>query len=121
MYASRELRDHDAWRILNADGDPACEDTGSVARTETDGSSATTDGGVTGTVERVREDELTLQRGDDGTMVVDTWSVCGDHTARHISVGDEVTVFADRDRRDYDAWRILDADGDPACPGATPQ
>ncbi|QEO10334.1 hypothetical protein [Protaetiibacter larvae] len=73
------------------------------------------DGAFEGTVTSVREDGLDLRIGD-ATMRVDTWAVCGDDTARHISVGDELVVFADRETFDYDAWRILTPDGDPACP-----
>lgn len=74
------------------------------------------DGGFAGTVTSVRQDSLRMQIGDSGEMLVDTWAVCGDDTARTISVGDEIVVFADRELFSYDAWRILDAAGEPACP-----
>lgn len=73
------------------------------------------DGAFEGTVTNVRSDRLTLELSD-GSVRIDTWSVCGDHTARNISVGDEITVFADRDLFSYEAWRILDENGEAACP-----
>ncbi len=73
------------------------------------------EGAFEGSVDRVREDNLRLNVGSD-TINVDTWSVCGDRTSRHISVGDELQVFAERDWFGFDAWRILTADGEPACP-----
>lgn len=72
------------------------------------------DGAFEGTVASVRSDRLTLDLVD-GSVRIDTWSVCGDDTARHIAVGDEIVVFADRDLFSYEAWRILDEDGQPAC------
>ena len=74
------------------------------------------EGGIEGTVESTREDSLVLRVGDD-TIRVDTWGVCGDETRTHISVGDEITVFGSLDVVTYDATRILDAAGEPVCPG----
>lgn len=75
----------------------------------------TDEGGIEGTVESTREDSLVLRVGED-TIRVDTWGVCGDDTRTHIAVGDEITVFGNLDVITYDATRILNADGDPACP-----
>jgi hypothetical protein len=72
-------------------------------------------GGIEGTVESLREDSLVLRVGDD-TIRVDTWAVCGDDTRRHISEGDQITVFGELDVITYDASEILDAAGEPACP-----
>ncbi|HZK06244.1 MAG TPA: hypothetical protein VFC82_10450 [Actinomycetaceae bacterium] len=72
------------------------------------------DGGFVGTVTSVGRDNLRMDVGE-GNMWVDTWAVCGDHTSQHISVGDEIVVFADRELFSYDAWRILDVAGEPAC------
>lgn len=73
------------------------------------------EGGIEGTVESLREDSLVLRVGED-TIRVDTWAVCGDSTRRHISVGDQITVFGELDLITYDASEILDAAGEPACP-----
>lgn len=73
------------------------------------------DGGIEGTVESTRRDSLVLRVGED-TVRVDTWGVCGDDTSQHISAGDEITVFGSLDVITYDATRILNANGDPACP-----
>jgi hypothetical protein len=83
------------------------------AQTDT-GTSDDADGEFTGTVREVREDEIEVEVDDD-TLRFDTWDVCGDNTEEHISEGDEVTVVAERDDDDYDALRILDADGDELC------
>lgn len=72
------------------------------------------DGAFHGEVTRVRSDRLTL-RTDSGTIRVDTWGVCGDRTNVHLSTGDQIQVYASRDFFSYDAWRILNADGTPAC------
>jgi len=72
------------------------------------------EGGFEGTVTSVGQDNLRMDVGD-GNMWVDAWAVCGDNTSQNISVGDEILVFADRELFSYDAWRILDADGEPAC------
>ena len=67
-----------------------------------------------GVVERVRSDALSLRVGED-MIRVDTWAVCGDETARYISVGDQLTVFGNRDVITYYATRILDSNGEPVC------
>ncbi len=72
-------------------------------------------GGIEGTVESLREDSLVLRVGED-TIRVDTWAVCGDDTRRHISAGDQITVFGELDVITYDASEILNAAGEPACP-----
>lgn len=58
---------------------------------------------------------LVLRVGED-TIRVDTWGVCGDDTRRHLSEGDQITVFGELDVITYDASEILDARGEPACP-----
>lgn len=74
------------------------------------------DGGFQGTVTSVGQDNLRMDVTGGGNMWVDTWAVCGDRTSQNISVGDDIIVFADRELFSYDAWRILDASGEPACP-----
>jgi preprotein translocase subunit YajC len=112
VYADHDLASYDAWRILDANGQPACD---AVAATAAQRDAT---GGFEGTVGRVWEDGLTLNLDDGGSMRVDTWDVCGDNTARNITAGDVITVYADRDLASYDAWRILDADGQPVCAGS---
>lgn len=73
------------------------------------------DGAIVGTVTRVRRDSMNLDVEGGGNVRIDTWGVCGDSTADNISVGDTVTVFASKDLFSYDAWRILDENGDRAC------
>ncbi|XPP25734.1 MAG: hypothetical protein ACNYNX_08805 [Leucobacter sp.] len=73
------------------------------------------EGGIEGTVESLREDSLVLRVGED-TIRVDTWGVGGDDTRRHLSEGDQITVFGELDVITYDASEILDARGEPACP-----
>lgn len=64
---------------------------------------------------RVWEDGVRLDVDGGRSVRVDTWDVCGDHTARNISVGDRVVVFADRDGFGYDATKIVDAAGNQPC------
>lgn len=131
VFADREPTDYDAWRILTSDGQPACADGETIDEgtdpSEDMGSDADSgtaeqpryprnaEGGFEGQVTAVIEDYLDLSV-DGRTMRVDTWAVCGDDTARHISVGDTIILFADREVTDYDAWRILTPGGEPACP-----
>lgn len=80
---------------------------GSVPRNEA--------GAIEGTVTRVSRDNMRVET-PDGSVTIDTWAVCGDNTNQHIAQGDTVQVYANRDLFSYDAWRILDADGENACP-----
>lgn len=73
------------------------------------------DGAYEGVASRVSRDRLTLDVDGGGSVRFDTWSVCGDNTSRFISTGDRLVVYGDRDLFDYEAWRILDENGDPAC------
>lgn len=72
------------------------------------------DGAFVGTVERVRSDHLWLNVGN-GTVSIDTWSVCGDRTAQHVSAGDPLHVYAQRDWFSYEAWRITTPEGESVC------
>lgn len=73
------------------------------------------DGAIEGSVTRVWQDKMRVETSD-GSVTIDTWAVCGDNTRQHISEGDTVQVYANRDLFSYDAWRILDEAGEPACP-----
>lgn len=72
-------------------------------------------GAIEGQVTRVRNDNMRIETSD-GSVTIDTWAVCGDNTRQHISEGDRVQVYANRDLFSYDAWRILDENGESACP-----
>lgn len=111
VYANHDGLSYEAIRILNANGDPACE----AAPTDLD-TLRNSNGAFEGVVTNVREDGLRLELSDGSSMRIDTWDVCGDNTARHISLGDQLIVEAERDGLGYDAIRILDATGEPACP-----
>lgn len=118
VYANRDILSYEAWRILDANGQPLCETTtSSETQQDTAQSQSNTYGGFQGTVSRVWEDGLRLDLGNGESLRIDTWEVCGDNTARNIRVGDQITVFADRDFFSYEAWRILDANGEPVCGG----
>lgn len=73
------------------------------------------DGAIVGTVTRVGQDNMSVDVEGGSNVRIDTWGVCGDSTADNISVGDTVTIFASKDLFSYDAWRILNESGDPAC------
>lgn len=73
------------------------------------------DGNYVGTVTQVREDSLRMDVDSGGDMRVDTFGVCGDATATFISVGDRLTITANREVTDFDATAILNEEGQPAC------
>lgn len=73
------------------------------------------DGNYVGVVTSVREDELEMDVDSGGSMRVDTFAVCGDRTPAFISVGDRLTITADRETVGFDAITILDEAGQPAC------
>ena len=62
-------------------------------------------GTFTGTVQRVWEDGFRLDTGDR-TLRVDAWEIHGDATARHIAVGDQITVSGEFSGREFDAASI---------------
>ncbi|WP_072015965.1 DUF5666 domain-containing protein [Leptolyngbya sp. KIOST-1] len=72
----------------------------------------------TGTVEKVWEDGFRLNTGDR-TLRVDAWTVYGDSTASHISVGDEVTITGEFEGREFDASTIAGTDSGSTAPAAT--
>lgn len=69
---------------------------------------------LTGTVERVWEDGLSLNMGDR-TVNVDAWDVCGDNTQQNVSVGNELTVEGEFSGREFDASAITNAKGEKVC------
>lgn len=58
-----------------------------------------------GVIERVWEDGFSLNTGNQ-ILLVDTWSLYGDFTRRHISIGDRLTVSGEFDGREFDAFSI---------------
>lgn len=123
VYASRDMISYDSWRILDEDGQLICDQ--SADSTDSDDSDVQTavqrtrrnaeDGAIEGTVNRVWRDGMTLDTDNGQTIRIDTWLACGDNTSRTISSGDRVRVYANRDFLSYEAWRVLDQDGQPAC------
>ncbi|WP_072620764.1 hypothetical protein [Spirulina major] len=69
---------------------------------------------LTGVVERVWEDGFRLRVGDR-SIKTDTWDVCGDFTARHVQVGDRLTVIGEFEGREFDVFGITNADGERVC------
>ena len=68
----------------------------------------------TGTVQRVWEDGLRLKAGDR-TLIVDTWDLCGDHTAQYLATSATITVTGEFDRNEFDAVSLVDTDGISVC------
>lgn len=69
---------------------------------------------LTGVVERVWEDGFRLRVGDRA-ITTDTWAVCGDFTARHVRVGDQLTVIGEFEGREFDVYGITHANGQQVC------
>jgi hypothetical protein len=72
------------------------------------------DNSFTGTVERVWEDGFRLNTGDR-TLRVDAWELCGDSTASHISVDDQLTVTGEFELGEFDAFSITRPDDTAVC------
>lgn len=71
-------------------------------------------GSFSGTIQRVWEDGFRLQSENRG-ITVDSWDVCGDHTTRHLSAGEQVTVVGEFEMGEFDAFSITKADGVAVC------
>ena len=69
---------------------------------------------LTGVVERVWEDGFRLRVGDR-RITTDTWDICGDSTARHVRVGDRLTVVGDFEGGEFDVQSITHANGQQVC------
>ncbi|MGJ3245665.1 MAG: hypothetical protein ACFE0I_06260 [Elainellaceae cyanobacterium] len=100
-------REFDAFSITNSNS------TSQVAPANPDLAQASGTA-FTGTVERVWEDGLQLNTGNR-TLRVDSWDVCGDFTANHVSVGDRLTVTGEFDGGEFDAFSLTDSDGSAVC------
>lgn len=72
-------------------------------------------GSFTGTVQRVWEDGFSLNTGNR-TLRVDSWDLCGDFTANHISVSDRLTVTGELEGGEFDAFSITASHGARVCP-----
>jgi hypothetical protein len=68
-----------------------------------------------GTVERVWEDGFQL-RTDSRIIVVDSYDLCGDFTARHISTGEQLSVSGEFDEGEFDAYTLTRSSGETVCP-----
>ena len=87
---------------------------GVVAATVFPGLVQANSGSFSGTIERVWEDGFRLQ-SDNRAITVDSWDVCGDNTAGHLSAGDRVTVTGEFEGGEFDAFSITKADGAAVC------
>jgi len=67
-----------------------------------------------GKVNRVWEDGFRLKTASR-SITVDSYDVCGDNTARHIQVGNQITVTGEFEWGEFDAFSITDADGEEVC------
>jgi hypothetical protein len=79
--------------------------------------SAQNNDSFTGIVERVWEDGFRLNTGDR-TIRVDSWEVCGDFTASYVTVGNRISIIGEFEGREFDAFGIMDTDGNSLCPTA---
>lgn len=71
-----------------------------------------------GRIQKVWEDGFELKT-DNRTLTVDTWDVCGDHTAKHLTVGDQVTITGEFEMREFDVFSITKVDGTRGCQAAS--
>lgn len=71
-------------------------------------------GQFTGNVERVWEDGFTLN-AENRRITVDSWDVCGDNTARHVSVGDRLVVTGEFEGGEFDAFSIQNSNQNNVC------
>lgn len=67
-----------------------------------------------GRVHRVWEDGFQLSNGQH-SIIVDSYDICGDNTARHITVGEQVTVTGEFEGGEFDAFSITKANGKSVC------
>lgn len=67
-----------------------------------------------GEVHRVWEDGFRLNDGDR-SITVDTYDICGDNTARHIIVGEQITIVGEFEGGEFDASSITNANGESVC------
>lgn len=108
-------REFDASSITNAENTSVCR---SGDRLETANDPAVNihaqGSSFAGTVTRVWEDGFRLDTGDR-TIVVDTWSLCGDATESSVSEGDRLTLTGEFDGREFDAFSMTNAAGTAIC------
>ncbi|MEA5516680.1 hypothetical protein [Nodularia sp. UHCC 0506] len=67
-----------------------------------------------GRVQRVWEDGFRLNT-NGRSIKVDTYDICGDNTARHISAGDQVSVTGEFDGGEFDAFSVTKANAQSVC------
>jgi hypothetical protein len=100
-------REFDAFSITDSNGEPL-----SVSVNPNTAEAADT--GFTGIVERVWEDGFRFNTGNR-IFTVDSWQVCGDFTASHVSVGDRLTLTGEFERQEFDVFSITNGDGASVC------
>ena len=96
-------RDFDAFSIAGSEASQSRHDMTAIATFLGESSGQTV---LTGTVERVWEDGFRLNTGDR-SVTVDSWDLYGDHTPRHVSVGDRITISGEFSGRDFDAISVI--------------
>jgi len=67
-----------------------------------------------GKVYQVWEDGFQLN-SESHSITVDSYDLCGDSTARHIKVGEQVTVTGEFEGGEFDAFSITRANGESVC------
>lgn len=67
-----------------------------------------------GKVDQVWEDGFWLD-SENRSITVDSYDLCGDSTARHIKVGEQVTVTGEFEGGEFDAFSITRANGESVC------
>jgi hypothetical protein len=67
-----------------------------------------------GKVDQVWEDGFQLD-SESRSITVDSYDLCGDSTARHIKVGEQVTVTGEFEGGEFDAFSITRANGESVC------
>ena len=67
-----------------------------------------------GKVDQVWEDGFQMD-SESRSITVDSYDLCGDSTARHIKVGEQVTVTGEFEGGEFDAFSITRANGESVC------
>ena len=67
-----------------------------------------------GKVHQVWEDGFQLD-SETRSITVDSYDLCGDSTARHIKVGEQVTITGEFEGGEFDAFSITRASGESVC------
>ncbi len=71
-------------------------------------------GSFSGRVDRVWEDGFQLNTGNR-TLIVDTYDICGDNTARHVKVGQQLKITGEFEGGEFDVFSMTKASGEKVC------